>query len=553
MNWVRRYLDEIEAGRIIVGEKVKKEYSKLLAEAGETTSAYFFDEAAGERPIEFIEQFCKQAEGRLGEPIVLMLWQKAFLQTLFGWKKKTDGSRRFRETMLLVGRKNGKTCLSAALALYMMIADSEGAAECYSVATKRDQAAKCFSYAVHMRQQSPEIRALVNKRRSDMYMPVTFSTFEPLASDSNSLDGLNSHLVIIDELHAIKDRNLYDVMKQSTSARKQPMLIMITTAGTVRENIFDDMYALANNVLNGIAQDDTFLPILYELDDESEWDNPDAWPKANPGLGAIKRNEYLIDMVQRAKDEPGTLSTVLTKDFNIRCNGGNGTWMKKYSDIENKAIFSVEDLHGSYAIGGCDLSATTDLTCATLIVMKSGSKIKYVLQMYFLPEELLEKRVREDQIRYDIWKDRKLLRTCPGNRVDYAMVTAWFDEMREKYDILPVWIYYDRALAGYWIQDMESHGYKMMPCAQGAMTFSQPMKTLEADLKDKLVNYSKNPILEWCLVNTDALYDTNDNVRPVKGKNRRQRIDGMVSLLDAYVGLQAQMDNYLALIEEDAG
>ncbi|MFT8889469.1 MAG: terminase TerL endonuclease subunit [Ethanoligenens sp.] len=550
MNWVREYMEAIRAGKIVAGSKVTKEYEKLLHEAEDGTSAYFFDEDTGERPIEFVERFCKQAEGKLGEPITLMLWQKAFLQTLFGWKNRSDGSRRFRETMLEVGRKNGKTCLSAALALYMMIADWEGAAECYSVATKRDQAAKCFSYAVHMRQQSPEIRALVRKRRADMYMESTFSTFEPLASDSNSLDGLNSHLVIIDELHAIKDRNLYDVMKQSTSARKQPMLIMITTAGAVRENIFDDMYALANNVLNGIAEDDKFLPILYELDDDSEWDNQNAWEKANPGLGIIKRREYLTDMVKRAKNEPGTLNTVLTKDFNIRNNGG-GSWMT-YTDIENKAVYKLNDLRSSYAIGGCDLSATTDLTCATLLVMKPGNPVKYVLQMYFLPEELLEKRVREDQIRYDIWKDRKLLRTCPGNRVDYAMVTAWYVEMREKYEILTVWVYYDRALAGYWVQDMESNGFKMVPCAQGAMTFSQPMKTLEADLKDKQVNYNKNPVLEWCLVNTVAQTDANENIRPVKGKNRRQRIDGMVSLLDAYVGLQAQMDNYLALIEENA-
>lgn len=549
MNWVQEYVNSIQAGSIIVGNKVRKEYEKLLKEAENPKSDYYFDEVSGERPIQFIEGFCKQAEGKLGAPIVLMLWQKAFLQTLFGWKNKVDGSRRFRETLLEIGRKNGKTCLAAALALYMMIADNEGAAECYSVATKRDQAAKCFQYAVHMRQQSPEIRALVNKRRTDMYMPATFSTFEPLASDSDSLDGLNSHLVIIDELHAIKDRNLYDVMKQSTSARQQPMLIMITTAGTVRENIFDDMYALANNVLNGIADDDTFLPVLYELDNRSEWDKPEMWVKANPGIGTIKKRKYLSDMVKRAKNEPGTLNTVLTKDFNVRSNGG-GSWMK-YPDIENKAVFTLEEVRGCYAIGGCDLSATTDLTCATLLIMKPGSQVKYILQMYFLPEELLDRRVAEDQIRYDIWRDRGLLRTCPGNRVDYAMVTAWFNEMRETYEILPVWVYYDRALAGYWIQDMESSGYKMMPCAQGAITFSQPMKTLEADLKDKLVNYNKNPILEWCLVNTVAQYDANDNVRPIKGRNKRQRIDGMVSLLDSYVGLQTQMDNYLALIEED--
>lgn len=211
--------------------------------------------------------------------------------------------RRFNETLFLVGRKNGKTTMLSAIALYMMIADGEGGAECYSVATKREQAAKAFKSAVAMRQQSPEIRAVINKRRTDMYMPSTFSSFEPLSSDSNTLDGLNSHLVIIDELHAIKDRNLYEVMKQSTSSRRQPLVVMITTAGTVRESIFDDIYSYANAILDGTIKNDAFLPILYELDKQTEWTDVKSWTKANPGLGTIKQYKYLQEQVQRAKDD----------------------------------------------------------------------------------------------------------------------------------------------------------------------------------------------------------------------------------------------------------
>lgn len=282
MNYIKEYVEQIEKGNIVAGEKVKKIYKKLLKESDDKSLPFYFDEDIGYRPIEFIETFCKQAEGEIGSPIELELFQKAYIQALFGFVYRDTGLRRFNETMFLVGRKNGKTTMLSAIALYMMIADGEGSAECYSVATKKDQASKAFKSACAMRAQSPEIRALINKRRTDMYMPTTFSSFEPLSSDSDTLDGLNSHLVIIDELHAIKDRNLYEVMKQSTSSRRQPLVVMITTAGTVRECIFDDMYDYANNVLDGIIKNDSFLPVLYELDKKEEWKDIKCWQKANP-------------------------------------------------------------------------------------------------------------------------------------------------------------------------------------------------------------------------------------------------------------------------------
>lgn len=282
MNYIKEYINQIDEGKIVVGEKVKKIYKRLLKESDDKSLPFYFDEETGNRPIEFIEKFCKQAEGEIGKPIKLELFQKAYIQALFGFIYRDTGLRRFNETMFLVGRKNGKTTMLSAIALYMMIADGEGSAECYSVATKKDQASKAFKSACAMRAQSPEIRAIINKRRTDMYMPSTFSSFEPLSSDSDTLDGLNSHLVIIDELHAIKDRNLYDVMKQSTSSRRQPLVVMITTAGYVRECIFDEIYDYANNVLNGTVKNDSFLPVLYELDKTEEWKDIKCWAKANP-------------------------------------------------------------------------------------------------------------------------------------------------------------------------------------------------------------------------------------------------------------------------------
>ena len=323
MNYVREYWERISSGEIVTSKRVKAVYGRLVAEmdAADENSPYYFDEAVGERPITFVERFCKQSQGTLGESLTLELFQKAFIQLLFGWLERATGYRRFRETLFLVGRKNGKSTLLAALALYMLVADYEGAAEIYSVATKKDQAKKTLTEAVNMVKQSPELSAILKKRRNDIYFPATASKFEALASDSNTLDGLNSHAVIIDELHAIRDRNLYEVMKQSTSSRRQPLVIMITTSGTVRESVFDNLYGYACEVADGQTPDERFLPVLYELDKREEWTDPAAWIKANPGLGTIKQYTTLADFVERAKKNPEDLPGVLCKDFNVKATG----------------------------------------------------------------------------------------------------------------------------------------------------------------------------------------------------------------------------------------
>ena len=546
MNYIKEYLQQIENGKIIVGKKVKKEYKKLLKESEDSSLPFYFDEEIGNRPIEFIERFCKQAEGEIGKPIKLELFQKAYIQALFGFVYRDTKLRRFNETLFLVGRKNGKTTLLSAIALYMMIADGEGSAECYSVATKKDQASKAFKSACAMRAQSPEIRALITKRRTDMYMPSTFSSFEPLSSDSDTLDGLNSHLVIIDELHAIKDRNLYEVMKQSTSSRRQPLVVMITTAGTVRECIFDDIYEYANNVLDGVIKNDAFLPILYELDKTEEWKDIKCWQKANPGLGTIKQYKYLNEQVQRAKDDSSSKRGILCKDFNIRATSEE-KWLD-FDTVNNEETYKIEELAGNYAIGGADLSSTTDLTCAALLILKHGKK--YVLQQYFIPENKLEEKENEDKVPYKKWKERGLLTVCEGAKINYTDVTKWFLKMHKEMDISALWVGYDPWGSQYWIDEMKDTGFEMEEVIQGAKTMSNPMKQLEADLKEKKVNYNNNPITKWCLLNTSIKTDENDNIRPVKGKNQKQRIDGCVSLIDAYVVLYRKMSDYLALQEE---
>ena len=536
MNYILAYWEAIESGKVVTSRRVRAVYQRLAREIQEPDpdSPYYFDEQIGERPIIFTERFCKQSQGVIGAPLVLELFQKAYIQALFGFLEKETGFRRYRETMFLVGRKNGKSTLLAAIALYMLIADYEGAAEIYSVATKRDQAKKTLTEAVNMVKQSPELRAVLKKRRNDLYFPATASIFEALASDSNTLDGLNSHAVIIDELHAIKDRNLYEVMKQSTSSRRQPLVVMITTAGTVRESVYDEMYELACKIADGVEEDPTFLPILYELDSRDEWTDPAKWEKANPGLGPIKKYKTLAAFVKRAKIKPEDLPGVLCKDFNIR-EVSASAWLS-YDAIKSDLRFELQEVYNTYALGGCDLSATTDLTCATLLIRKAGDPIVYVLQQYFLPEKRVEhlEEKNTNEAPYRKWADRGLLTICEGNRVNYSDVTAWFCQMRDEWKIDTIKGGYDRALAGYWVDEMTANGFDMEAVAQGPYTWSQPMREMGAALEAKQVNYNGNPILVWCLTNTAVKKSGINNIQPVKITDKR-RIDGAVSLLNAWV------------------
>ncbi len=549
MNYINAYLEEIESGRIKTSRRVYAVYKRLQKQQQNPPEnfAYYFDEEAGERPIEFIETFCKQSQGVIGEPLKLELFQKAFIQALFGWKRKKNGFRRFRETLFLVARKNGKSTLLSAIAIYMLIADGEGAAEIYSVATKKDQAKKVLTEAINMINQSPELRALLKKRRNDIYFPLTASFFEALASDSNTLDGLNSHAVIIDELHAIRHRNLYEVMKQSITARRQPLVIMITTAGTVRACIFDDMYEYACKVADGEEIDDAFLPILYELDSRQEWTDEDCWIKANPGIDTIKNRDTLREAVERAKKNPADEPGVLCKDFNHRENESTA-WLS-YDDIFNPATFEMQDVFDTYAVGGCDLSATTDLTCASLLIRKKDDANIYVLQQYFLPQRKLDLIDEKDnkEAPYKLWEKRGLVTVCPGSRVDFSAVTAWFVEMREKYKIDAFKVGYDRALAGYWTEEMKANGFDMESVAQGAFTWAQPMREMGAAFVDKIVNYNANPVLVWCLTNTAVKKSGLNNIQPIKITEKR-RIDGAVSLLNAWVVYVKYSEDYAYLV-----
>lgn len=550
-NPIIDYWNKIDAGTELVSDKVRRVYKKLAEDVHDTSGIYEYDPRRANHAIEFIENYCKHSKGKWGgKPIELELWQHAFLAATFGFVHKIDGTRKYREVFLVVARKNGKSTIASGIGLYLQVADGEAGAEVYAVATKKDQAKLVWIESKRMVKKSPALLKRIKPLVSELVCDWNDSSFKPLGSDSDTLDGLNVHGAMLDEIHAWKDKNLYDVIVDGTSAREQPLIVMITTAGTVREAVYDMKYDEAERVLNGYwdvdgYKDDRFLPIVYELDDRNEWTDPTKWKKANPGLGTIKKEDQLQTKVNKAKANPMLVTNLLVKDFNIR-GSSNESWLT-FEEINNTEPFDIEYLRGSYAVGGVDLSSTTDLSCATLLMQKPDGKT-YALQQYFLPEELIERRVNEDKIPYDKWAERGLLTLCEGNKVRYSDVTVWFQKMYEQYEIIPVWIGYDPWNSDYWVEEMKDHGYTLEKVRQGAQTLSQPMKEMGADLAAKRINYNNNPILKWCLTNTSVKRDENDNIRPIKGQNQRQRIDGAVSLLIAYTVMFQKLSDYKALI-----
>lgn len=540
MNYIQTYYNLIVGGQVVVSKKVRKQFDRLIDDLN-NPGKYHFDLDKATRPIEFVERFCKHSKGQwAGKPVILDLWQKAIIQAIFGFVDE-KGIRKYREALIIVARKNGKSTLLSAIALYMLFADHEGGAQVCCVASKKDQAKIVFTEAKNMVAQSPWLGQLIKKRKSDLYVPLTFSTFEPLASDSNTLDGLNMHCGIIDELHSLKDRNIYDVSKQSMGARTQPLLLIISTAGFVRENIYDNRYEYANKVLNGMIEDDRFISFIYELDERSEWNKQKCWAKANPGLGTIKSMEYMKNQVKQATDDKSYLPTVLTKDFNIR-ETGVGSWLT-FETINNPATYDMSIFKECYGVGGVDLSSVGDLTCASVLVRKESKW--YLLQKYWIPLEKAEQKEREDKVPYTLWKEKGYVDFCLGNKINYTDVTNWFIELREKYGIYTLWVGYDKWNAQYWQEEMKQNSFNLEEVIQGSLTMSAPMKLLAADLENKMINYNNNPVLKWCLTNTQIEVDKNDNIRPVKGKNAKQRIDGTVSLIDAYVVLQRHYEDYI--------
>ncbi|MCI3922497.1 terminase large subunit [Paenibacillus sp. TRM 82003] len=557
MTWLEEYATKVLSGEIVACHRIKQVYALLLDKLKhpEKYEPWVFDINKANDPIEFIETFCKMAQGKKGVPFKMELFQKAKYQAVFGFVHKETGVRQYTEVLDIRGRKNGKTTELAAVALYLQIADGEGSPEVYFIATKLDQAKKGFDETHKMVQQSSSLRKYIRKRQSDLYSKFNFGIIKPLASNTNSLDGLNASGVIIDELAAIKNRDLYDLMKQSMSSRKMPLLTTISTNGFVRDNIFDKQYEYACDVLDGKTKDDRFLPLIYELDDRDEWDKEEMWIKANPGLFTIKDIDKLRGFVNKAKSDPSFKPTVMVKDFNMKENAAASflTW----NAIENKESFNFSEMGFRYGIGGFDAADTTDLNSAKVLCMRPNDPKIYIKSMYWIPETVLSSmttdgnRRERDNVPYLLWEKQGLLRTWPGNKVDKVCFLDWFKELRDEEDLYVTYIGFDP----WHIDDSLLRAFKsefgeasMKPIRQGAMTLSTPMKNLKADLEANRIIHNSNPIDLWCLSNTTIKEDINGNIQPVKGSDTRRRIDGTISLLCGYIVLQDNMDEYQSMI-----
>lgn len=529
-----------------------KQVSELLLNALVCPGEFHFDPEIAARHIDFIELFCKTPSGKIGTPLKLELFQRARLQAIFGFVDDND-LRQYQEVLIVEGRKNGKTTETAAVELDLLVNDGEGAPQIYNLATKREQAALGYDAVVKMVKQSPLLSRHLRKRVADIYNPANMGFIKAMASNTSSLDGLDVHGATIDELAAIKNRDLYDLVRQAMSARSQPLMFTISTNGFIRNGIFDAQFQYACDVLDGKAQNNRFLPFLYTLDDPKEWDKRECWEKANPGLGTIKRWDYLELMVQKAKDDPSFKPTVMVKDFNMP-QTAESAWLR-WEQLNNTAKW-VGLIKFDYCIGGFDAADTTDLNAAKAICMRPGDENIYVRSMYWIPQAVLDKqdetgdRRERDSVPYRLWVDQGLMRTCPGNKCDKRIFLEWFKELRDEEDLFVTYIGYDP----WHIDDTLLREFRaefgpdcMVPVRQGAITLSQPMKDLAADFDAHRVIYDDNPIDKWCLANTEAKADVNGNIQPVKSLDARRRIDGTVALLCGYTVLQDKKDMYINL------
>lgn len=553
MNEFEKYFTDIYDGKITACHKMRKQAENLL-KAYACPDKYHFDYDIANKHIRFIEKFCCFPTGeKMGQPFEMELFQKARLQALFGFVDDND-IRQYNECLIIEGRKNGKTSECAAVEIDMLLNDNENSPQIYNLATKLDQAKLGFTACHKMIQKSPLLNKHIKKRAADLYFWNNLGYIKALASETSSLDGLDVHCAVIDELAAIKDRDLYDLIKQAMGARRQPVLFTITTNGFVRNGIFDAQYDYASKVIDAPEQDEHYLPFIYELDSPDEWDKEECWIKANPGLGTIKSYDYLRQMVSKAKMDPSFKPTVFVKDFNLKENPSS-RWLT-YEDAHNEEM-TPEFYSFRYCIGGFDAADSIDLNAAKAICMKQGDPHLYIKSMYWIPSFVIEEqnakgnRNGRDWVPYDLWISQGYMRTCEGRKVDKRVILDWFVELRDKEDIYPLYIGYD----GWHISDELLSAFKqefgertMVKVIQGTKTLSEPMKNLKVELQEKNIVYDNNPIDEWCLLNTDIKTDINCNIQPCKTDTRTQRIDGTAALLDAYVVYCDNKNEFLQVI-----
>lgn len=530
-NFIYAYYQAIKNGDEIVGDWIRRWYEFIIQ--GLENRSFFFSPKKANKALKFIENFCHHHEGALAPKLIkLELWQKAFISVIFGIMD-ADGRRQFREVILVIARKNGKTLLAAAIAEYMTFLDGEYGARIFFVAPKLGQANLCYNAFVEMIKKEPEINELARKRRTDIYVESTNTTAQPIAFNAKKSDGLNPHFVVLDEISSWQgDAGLkqYEVLKSALGARKQPMMLAISTAGYVNDGIFDELMKRSTAVINGDSRETRLAPFLYMIDDVDKWNDINELRKSNPNLGVSVTVDYLLEEIAVAEGSFSKRAEFLTKYCNIKQNS-SVAWLdtKTISKCEGPEL-KLDDFRGSYCVGGIDLSRTTDLTACTAVIEKDSRL--YVFAKFFLPKEKIDDAITRDGIPYRAYIQRGLLVESGDNFVDYHDCFNWFRMLVEEYEILPLKVGYDRYSAQYLVQDMKTYGFQMDDVYQGE-NLSPVIDELEGLMKDGAVSIGNNDLLKIHLLDSALKQNSETQRKRLIKVSANVHIDGTAALLDA--------------------
>jgi phage terminase large subunit-like protein len=531
-DWILTYYQQIQNGTVNVGRWIREWYALIVD--GLQKKRFFFDQKKAGKVIRFCENFCRHHEGPLAPQLIkLETWQKAFLSVVFGIVD-ADGNRQFREVVLQIGRKNGKTLLAAAVSAYEMFMDDEYGARLYFVAPKLDQSRLCFNAFSQMIMKEPELNDLARKRRTDIYVESSNSSAQPLAFSYQKSDGLNPSLTVCDEIASWPgDGGLkqYEVLKSALGARRQPLLLSISTAGYINDGIFDELIKRSTAVIMGTSKETRLAPFLYMIDDVDKWNDINELKKANPNLGVSVSVDYMLEEIAVAEGSLSKKTEFLTKYCNIKQNSSQA-WLTA-QDV--KKCFgndlTLEDFRHSYALGGVDLSLAVDLTAAVICIERDG--VTWFETQFFMPANKVEEATQRDGLPYRIYAQRGLLTLSGENTVDYHDVHEWFRKLEREYEILPLKVGYDRYSAAYLVQDMEADGFSMESVSQGS-NLTGVLIDMEGMIKDgRLRCMSDNDLMKIHMLDAALKFEEGTNRRRLIKMNQRAHIDGMAALSDA--------------------
>lgn len=538
MNEILAYYQSICDGSVIVGKWIRKWYEYIVN--GLEKGLFFFNAKKANTAIRFIESFCRHHEGELApQHIRLEQWQKALVSVLFGIVD-SDGLRQFRESFVVVGRKNGKTLLASAISVYMAILDGEYGARIYFVAPKLEQASLCYDAFYQTLEKDEELSKLKMRRRTDVYFPDTNTVAKPLAYSAQKSDGLNIHLCVADEVGAWRgDAGLkfYEVLKSSMGARRQPLLLSITTAGYQNDSIYDELMKRATAVLNGSSSEKRFAPFLYMIDDLEKWSDINELKKSMPNLGVSVSVSYMLEEIAVAESSLSRSAEFKTKYCCVKQNSSQA-WFE-YQDVERcmgKSLDPASFAH-SYAVGGVDLSQTTDLSSAVICVEKDG--VINVFCHMWMPTQRIDKAMEEDQVPYRTMMARGFLSLSGENYIDYKDIFDWFVSFVKQYEILPLVVGYDRYSATYFVDEMKKAGFHCDDVRQGT-NLTPVIRELDGLIKDGKINLGDNSILQSHILNSALKSDEEAQKCRLVKIAKTARIDGMASLLDAICVRQAR-------------